>query len=43
LPKITGKRRHEFQRQGAVFDSKEQSLEGILNGKVKAGDVVVIR
>jgi len=26
-----------------VFDSEEDSLQGILGGKVKSGDVVVIR
>lgn len=26
-----------------VFNSEEESMTGIVNGKVKAGDVVVIR
>ena len=32
-----------FHGKARVFDSEEQSLQGILNGKVKAGEVVVIR
>src|SRR5882757_9164255 len=30
-------------RKARVFDSEEDSLQGILGGKVKSGDVVVIR
>jgi dihydroxy-acid dehydratase len=43
VAKITGKEGLSFNGRARVFDSEEQSLQGILNGKVKAGDVVVIR
>jgi dihydroxy-acid dehydratase len=43
VAKITGKEGLKFQGRARVFDSEEASLEGILGGKVKAGDVVVIR
>jgi dihydroxy-acid dehydratase len=43
VAKITGKEGLSFKGEARVFDSEEQSLQGILNGKVKAGDVVVIR
>ena len=43
VAKITGKEGLQFKGRARVFDSEETSLEGILNGKVKAGDVVVIR
>ena len=43
VAKITGKEGLRFDGVARVFDSEEQSLAGILNGKVKAGDVVVIR
>jgi dihydroxy-acid dehydratase len=43
VAKITGKEGLSFKGKARVFDSEEQSLQGILNGKVKAGDVVVIR
>lgn len=33
----------KFQGPAVVFESQEEAVEGILNGKVKAGDVVVIR
>ena len=33
----------EFTGKAAVFESQEEAVEGILGGKVKAGDVVVIR
>lgn len=32
-----------FEGKARVFESQEEACEGILNGKVKAGDVVVIR
>lgn len=38
---ITGGNRHEGP--AVVFDSQDEALNGIANGKVKAGDVVVIR
>jgi dihydroxy-acid dehydratase len=43
VAKITGKEGLQFSGTARVFDSEEQSLQGILSGKVKAGDVVVIR
>ena len=32
-----------FEGPAVIFESQEEAYEGILNGKVKAGDVVVIR
>ena len=43
VAKITGKEGLRFTGKARVFDSEEDSLAGILSGKVKAGDVVVIR
>jgi dihydroxy-acid dehydratase len=43
VAKITGKEGLRFEGKARVFDSEEASLKGILGGKVKAGDVVVIR
>ena len=43
VAKITGKEGLSFRGKARVFDSEEQSLRGILEGEVKAGDVVVIR
>jgi dihydroxy-acid dehydratase len=43
VAKITGKEGLSFTGKARVFDSEEQSLQGILSGKVKSGDVVVIR
>jgi dihydroxy-acid dehydratase len=43
VAKITGKEGLSFKGKARVFDSEEDSLQGILSGKVKAGDVVVIR
>ena len=43
VAKITGKEGFEFEGPARVFDSEEASLEAILDGTVKAGDVVVIR
>ena len=43
VAKITGKEGLRFTGTARVFDSEEESLKGILGGKVKAGDVVVIR
>jgi dihydroxy-acid dehydratase len=33
----------KFKGTAVVFESQEESVEGILNGTVKAGDIVVIR
>jgi len=38
---ITGSR--VFTGKAVCFNSQDESIEGIINGKVKAGDVVVIR
>ena len=43
VAKITGKEGLRFTGTARVFDSEEDSLQGILGGKVKSGDVVVIR
>ncbi len=43
VAKITGKEGLRFEGRARVFDSEESALEGILGGRVKAGDVVVIR
>jgi len=43
VAKITGKEGTRFQGRANVFDSEELCIEGIQNGKVAAGDVVVIR
>jgi dihydroxy-acid dehydratase len=43
VAKITGKEGLRFDGEARVFDSEEDSLKGILSGKVRAGDVVVIR
>jgi dihydroxy-acid dehydratase len=43
VAKITGKEGTRFEGTARVFDSEEQALERILDGTIKAGDVVVIR
>jgi len=43
IGKITGKEGEKFQGTARVFDSEEDSLKAILGGKIKKGDVVVIR
>ena len=43
VAKITGKEGLRFEGLARVFDSEEESLKGILGGKVTPGDVVVIR
>ena len=43
VAKITGKEGLSFKGRARVFNSEEASLAGILGGKVRAGDVVVIR
>jgi dihydroxy-acid dehydratase len=43
VAKITGKEGLNFTGKARVFDSEEDSRRGILEGRVKAGDVVVIR
>ncbi len=34
---------HKFTGKARVYESQEESIEGILSGEVKAGDVVIIR
>jgi dihydroxy-acid dehydratase len=43
IGKITGKEGDKFTGTARVFDSEEQAMFGILAGRIKAGDVVVIR
>jgi dihydroxy-acid dehydratase len=43
VAKITGKEGLRFDGRARVFNSEELALQGILSGKVKSGDVVVIR
>jgi dihydroxy-acid dehydratase len=43
VAKITGKEGVRFQGRARVFNSEEQALKRILDGGIKAGDVVVIR
>lgn len=43
VAKITGKEGLRFKGKARVFNSEEQALQGILGGKVRSGDVVVIR
>jgi dihydroxy-acid dehydratase len=43
VAKITGKEGLRFQGSARVYHGEEGALAGILNGEVKAGDVIVIR
>jgi len=43
VAKITGKEGLRFKGNARVFNSEEKALQGILSGRVKAGDVVVTR
>ncbi len=43
VAKITGKEGEFFQGRAVTFDSEAEVNQGIAQGKVKAGDVVVIR
>ncbi len=43
VAKITGKEGLRFQGRARVFNSEEASLKGILGGRVRSGDVVIIR
>jgi len=43
VAKITGVRNRMISGPARVFDSEETCLENILSGRIKAGDVVVIR
>ncbi|MBF8291791.1 MAG: dihydroxy-acid dehydratase, partial [Steroidobacteraceae bacterium] len=43
VAKITGKEGLKFTGSARVFDSEEQSLQAILDGRIERGDVIVIR
>ena len=43
VAKISGKEGTSFSGRARVFEGEERCLQAILDGKVKAGDVVVIR
>ena len=43
VAKITGKEGERFAGRARVFDGEERATEAILAGRVRAGDVVVIR
>jgi len=43
VAKITGKEGEKFHGTARVFESEEKSLAAILGGKIRAGDVIVIR
>jgi dihydroxy-acid dehydratase len=43
VAKITGKEGLAFEGPARVFESEEASLKGILDGSVRAGEVVVVR
>jgi dihydroxy-acid dehydratase len=43
VAKITGKEGLSFKGRARAFNSEEQALQGVLGGKVRSGDVVVIR
>src|SRR5690606_26948768 len=43
VAKISGKEGERFEGPARVFDGEKDLIAGIANGRVKAGDVVVIR
>ncbi|RYD88263.1 MAG: dihydroxy-acid dehydratase, partial [Sphingobacteriales bacterium] len=43
VAKITGKEGERFTGPACVFDGEQELIKGINSGKIKAGDVVVIR
>jgi dihydroxy-acid dehydratase len=43
VAKISGKEGLKFSGRARVFDSEEATMQAILNDKIKAGDVIVIR
>jgi len=43
VAKISGKEGEKFSGRARVFDREEDALAAILNGRIKKGDVVVIR
>jgi dihydroxy-acid dehydratase len=43
VAKISGKEGETFRGTAKVFDSEERAMKAILGGRIKAGDVIVIR
>jgi dihydroxy-acid dehydratase len=43
VAKVTGIKHHEITGPARVFEREEESLDAILAGKIKAGDILVIR
>jgi dihydroxy-acid dehydratase len=43
VAKVTGKEGLQFTGKARVFDSEEQCLQAILDGRIERGDVIVIR
>lgn len=43
VAKVTGVKNRKISGSARVFDSEEECLSAILDGKIKAGDVVVVR
>ncbi len=43
VAKISGKEGQRFSGKAIIFESEEKALQGILDGHVKAGHVIVIR
>ena len=43
VAKITGKEGERFEGSARVFDSEEEAMDAILSGRVRSGDVLVIR
>ncbi len=43
VAKISGKEGEKFSGPARVFNSEEETMQAILNNKIKAGDVIVIR
>ncbi len=43
VAKISGKEGTSFEGRARVFDSEERALRAILDGRIRAGDVIVIR
>jgi dihydroxy-acid dehydratase len=43
VAKITGKEGERFEGRARVFEGEERATQAILNGRIRAGDVVVIR
>lgn len=43
VAKISGKEGEKFTGEARVFDSEELAMSAIMDGKIKAGDVIVIR